>query len=245
MAVIKDHSYHILDPQIICANVVFEGEVTLKAPCFPLPNPTILPDRIFASFLPILLIRHPCRTVCSLKRALHPLGRPFPDETTTIQTSFKWQRMVYECYKVWFATPQGIEAAGGPLTAEQLPIVIDGDRLANDAEEQMEKLCRILKLDAAEIKYTWEARPPQNMGESIFLETLNNSTGVVKGKVGDSFLAQPPSNCSTQDGSDKIPILEEEVKKWEEEWDEKTALIMKGLVENAIGDYEFFSECSI
>ncbi|KAG7098368.1 hypothetical protein E1B28_000326 [Marasmius oreades] len=243
--VIKEHSYHLMDPQTIFTNIAVEGEakprapivdnlldlpeeergkaVTATPPPFPIPNPTILPDRLFASFLPIIIIRHPCRTISSLKRALQPLGGPFPDADTVIDTSFKWQRIMYECYKAWFATPEGIEAAGGSAVAEQLPIVVDGDRLVNDAEKQMAKLCGILGLDPAGIQYTWEAQPAQDMAQIMFIGTLSKSTGIIKGK----------------DGSDKTPVLEEEVKRWTEEWDEKTAEAMKGLVEKTINDYEF------
>ncbi|KAF9265977.1 hypothetical protein L218DRAFT_971834 [Marasmius fiardii PR-910] len=201
----------------------------ITAPSFPIPNPTFLPDRLFATFTPILTIRHPCRMISSFKRAIQVVGTAFPDDDSSVDTQFKWQRMVYDYYKAWFATPKGIEAAGGASIAEQLPIVVDGDKLVNDPQGQMETVCRILNLDPSGIQYTWEAQEPESPGHAMFVGTLSRSNGIIKGK----------------DGSDKIPVLEEEVKKWSEEWDEKTAKEMKILVEKTMDDYNYLLERSI
>ncbi|KAF9264097.1 hypothetical protein L218DRAFT_863773 [Marasmius fiardii PR-910] len=201
-----------------------EKAAAAKPPSFPIPNPTMFPDRLFASFIPILIIRHPCRSIPSLKRALQPLGAPFSDGDAVIDSTYAWQRMMYECYRAWFATPEGIEAAGSASAAEELPIVIDGDKLVGDPEGQMNKLCRILELDPAGVQYTWEARPAEDMGQALFIGTLSKSTG---------------------DGNDRVPVLEDQVKKWTEEWDEQTAQGMKGLVEKTIKDYELLLERSI
>ncbi|KAF9265974.1 hypothetical protein L218DRAFT_1019082 [Marasmius fiardii PR-910] len=218
-----------------------EAEVTelnrnTKTPSFPIPNPTFLPDRLVATFIPILTIRHPCRMISSLKRAIQSMGADFPDEECAVDAHFKWQRMMFDFYKAWFSTTEGIEAAGegtkavgGASTAEHLPIVIDGDKLINDPEAQMDKLCRILNLDSSKIHYTWEARESETPGAAIFVGTLNRSSGIIKGK----------------DGSDKVPVLDEEVKNWTEEWGERTAEEMKFLVERTMDDYDHLLERSI
>ncbi|KAG7086308.1 hypothetical protein E1B28_002273 [Marasmius oreades] len=203
-------------------------DVATATPSFPIPNPTFLPDRLFATFTPVLNIRHPCRMVPSLRRAVQAMEAVFPDEDTPIDTQFKWQRMVYDCYKAWLSTPEGIEAVGGASIAEHLPIVVDGDKLVNNAEGQMETLFRILNLDPSGVQYTWEAREPE-AAQAVFVGTLGRSTGVIKGK----------------DGSHKIPVLEEEVKKWTEEWDEKTAQDMKFWVDKAMEDYDYLLKRSI
>lgn len=200
-----------------------------KTPSFPIPNPTFLPDRLFGTFIPILTIRHPCRMISSLRRALQPMGAPFPDEDSSVDTQFKWLRMVYECYKAWFVTPEGIEAAGGASIAEHLPIIVDGDKLVNDPQGQMETLCRILNLDPSKIQYTWDVREPESKGQAMFVGTLSKSTGIIKGK----------------DGSDKIPVLEEEVKKWTDEWDQKSAEEMKYFVQQTMEDYNYLLERSV
>ncbi|KAG7087045.1 hypothetical protein E1B28_013024 [Marasmius oreades] len=201
---------------------------TTAAPSFPIPNPTFLPDRLFATFTPILNIRHPCHMISSLRRAAQSTGAGFPDEDTPIDTQFKWQRMVYDCYKAWLSTPEGIEAVGGASIAEHLPIIVDGDKLVNNPQGQMETLCRILNLDPSGVQYTWEAREPDAV-LTVFVGTLGKSTGVIKGK----------------DGSDRIPVLEEKVKKWTEEWDKKTAEDMRFLVEKTMEDYNYLLKHSI
>ncbi|KAF9259823.1 hypothetical protein L218DRAFT_974512 [Marasmius fiardii PR-910] len=200
-----------------------------KTPSFPIPNPTFLPDRLVATFIPILTIRHPSRMISSLKRAFQSMGADFPDEECAIDAHFKWQRMMYDFYKVWFSTTEGIEAAGGISIAEHLPIVVDGDRVVNDAKAQIETVCRILNLDPSGIQYTWEPREAMHKANAIFSRTLNESTGIIKGK----------------DGNDNIPLLEEEVERWSAEWNDKTAEGMKVWVEKTMEDYEYLLKRSI
>ncbi|KAG7086331.1 hypothetical protein E1B28_002294 [Marasmius oreades] len=244
--VVKEHSYHMMYPHVTLDGVKPEDRPiaplvdklldlpeadresrTATAPFFPIPNPTFLPDRLFATFTPILTIRHPCRMIFSLKRALKTLGVPFPDEDSSMDTQFKWQRMVYDCYKAWFSTPEGIEAVGGTSIAKLLPIVVDGDKLVNDAQGQMETLCRILGLDPFGIQYSWDVQ--ESVGYEAFGGTLSRSTGIIKGK----------------DGSDKTPVLEEEMEKWKEEWGKETAEGMRFLVDNAMEDYDYLLKRSI
>ncbi|KAG7086336.1 hypothetical protein E1B28_002298 [Marasmius oreades] len=243
--VVKEHSYHMMYPHVTLDGVepeerpiapfvdkqldLPEAERESRAavaPFFPIPNPTFLPDRLFATFTPILTIRHPCRMIPSLKRSLETIGARFPDEDSSMDTHYKWQRMVYDCYKAWFSTPEGIEAAGGASIAKHLPIVIDGDKLINDPQGQMETLCRILGLDPLRIQYSWKAR---QVVHDAFGETLSNSTGVIKGK----------------DGSDKTVVLEEEMRKWTEELGEETADGLIFLVNRTMEDYAYLFERSI
>ncbi|KAG7086333.1 hypothetical protein E1B28_002296 [Marasmius oreades] len=244
--VVKDHPYHMMYPHVTLDDIkpedrpiapivdklldLPEAERESRAvttPFFPIPNPTFLPDRLFATFTPILTIRHPCRMISSFKRALQAMGAPFPDEDSSMDTQFKWQRMVYDCYKAWFSTPEGIEAAGGASIAKHLPIVVDGDKLINNPQGQMETLCRILGLDPCGIQYSWKAR--KSMEHDAFGGTLGNSTGIIKGK----------------DGSDKTPVLEEEMRKWTEEWGKETADGLMFLVNRTMEDYEYLLKRSI
>ncbi|KAG7086329.1 hypothetical protein E1B28_002292 [Marasmius oreades] len=253
-AVIKEHTFHMMDAGTLYTNAgidTIKRENTLKlpltdklldlpeseretlpgSPSFPIPNPTILPDRLLATFMPVLIIRHPCHMVSSFRRVLTRVyGGSFPDEDSPIDTQYKWHRMIYNFYKAWFSTPEGIAAAGGPAVAEHLPIVIDGDKLVNDAQGQMETWCRILHIDASGVQYTWEAQPlPENHPKASFIGTISKSTGVLKSK----------------DGNDKVPVIEEEVQKWMEETDEKTAEGMKFWVEKTMEDYNYLLERSI
>ncbi|KAF9270665.1 hypothetical protein L218DRAFT_49741 [Marasmius fiardii PR-910] len=250
--VIKEHSFHMMGPPTLDLNPCIESkretrsgvltitdnlldlpeaerEKLIATPSFPIPNPLIVPDRLFATFTPVLNIRHPCHIISSLRRATQAVVREFPDDDAAIETQLKWQRMVFDCYKAWFSTSGGIEVAGDLSVAKQLPIILDGDKLANDPQGQMDKLCRILKLDPAGIQYAWEAQPIEDLRQAMYNTTIRNSTGVIKGK----------------EGSDRVPVLEEEVNKWREEWDEKSAQAMQFWVEKTMADYEYLLERSI
>ncbi|KAG7086264.1 hypothetical protein E1B28_002231 [Marasmius oreades] len=218
----------IVDKYLDIPEAERENQAT-AAPSFPIPNPTFLPDRLFATFTPVFIIRHPCRMVPSLRRAVQSIGAVYPNEDTVFDTQFKWQRMVYDCYKAWLSTPEGIEAVGGASFAEHLPVVVDGDRLVNNAQEQMESLCQIVGLDPSGIQYEWEAQESETPGQAVFVGTLHNSTGIIKSK----------------DRSGESPVLEEEVKKWTAEWDEKTAEVMRFWVEKAMEDYDYLLKRSI
>ncbi|KAG7086337.1 hypothetical protein E1B28_002299 [Marasmius oreades] len=244
--VVKEHPYHMMYPHITLDDItpedrpiapivdnlldLPEAERNVGAaatPLLPIPNPTFLPDRLFVTFTPILTIRHPCRLIPSLKRAMETIGAPFPNKDSPWDTQFKWQRMVYDCYKAWFSTPEGIEAAGGASIAKHLPIVVDGDKLVNDPQGQMETLCQILELDPFGIQYSWDVR--DSIGHDAFAGTLSKSTGIIKGK----------------DGSDRTPELDVEMKKWTNAWGEETANGIEILVNKMMEDYEYLFERSI
>ncbi|KAL0575949.1 hypothetical protein V5O48_006019 [Marasmius crinis-equi] len=243
IASMKEHSYAMMDSETINRHIDIERESRARpvildnfldvpepdrsvgqiefTPTLPIPNPTLIPDRLFVSFTPVIIIRHPVKTLPSLLRASGQLvGATVFDADFPMDSSFKWQRMVYDCYKAWFSSSGGCD--------ESLPIVIDADKLINNSEGQMEVLCKRVGLDPAGIKYTWETQAPDNQAQAIFGKTLFESTAVIQGEK----TANPP-------------VLEDEVKRWAKEWDEETAREMKRRVELNLPDYEYLLQRSI
>ncbi|KAL0068219.1 hypothetical protein AAF712_004604 [Marasmius tenuissimus] len=190
-------------------------------------NPTLIPDRFFFSFTPIMTIRHPAHAIPSAHRAflnsdLMDLSHPdFP-----VNTSYKWARLVFDAFKSY----GGVGKDGGRAANAALPTVVDGEKLVKDPQGQMKKVCDILGLDEGGIRYNWDKpnlRKDTKVG-GTFLKTLNESNGVV---------LDPKFN--------KPLDIETEEEKWMEEWDEDTAKVLRKMVEEAMEDYQYLLQYSV
>lgn len=195
----KEHSAHLFDAEFLCSglnipsfeapqpalldhrfDVVDSKEAEVK---LPIPNPTLLPDRILTSSLPVITIRHPVFTYPSYERAASDFAATVFDTTTdivlTMMTSYKWSRIMYDFYSSYY---EKIDPGG---KMKDWPIVVDGDRLVEDTKGQMKKFCDIAGLDESDIQYSWEAAglKPDEKPLSSFLKTIKESTGVIKGPV--------------------------------------------------------------
>ncbi|KAL0570271.1 hypothetical protein V5O48_011698, partial [Marasmius crinis-equi] len=233
-----DHPYHITSSSFINAHLNMPGHETRPTPTIvdnaldvtpagdtqvgndapselnelkAHPNPTLLPDRFLYSFTPIITIRHPARATPSYFRAYQVLGLDTSEPDFPIATSFKLERMLFDTFK----THAEKEKAGSV-------IVIDGDKLVRDPQGQMKKVCELLGLDKAQIRYSWD-KPTMGDGKKsagAFLTTVNGSNGVI-----------------SDPKYDKPVVIEEEVKGWAQEWDESTAKVLEELVRSAMPDY--------
>ncbi|KAF9264406.1 hypothetical protein L218DRAFT_1027970 [Marasmius fiardii PR-910] len=161
------------------------------------PNPTLLPDRFFFSFTPIITIRHPARVIASFLQAYNHYGddHSHPD-FVVYDESFRLERLMFDLLKRF----------------GRVPIVIDGDKLVADPQGQMKKVCERLGIDESQIQYTWD--PPGELehttaGEA-FLGNFNRSIGVVP----DPITAKPVE-------------MKEEVERWAKDWNEETARILE------------------
>ncbi|KAJ8093343.1 hypothetical protein PM082_020200 [Marasmius tenuissimus] len=243
MIVMKEHAYQTMFAKIVNAHldvpredlpipkmvdhfldVAEEKRSTSQAeaealPSLPIPNPTFIPDRLFVTLRPVFIIRHPAKAIASFSRASTGFGATIFDEDSMMETQYKWLRMVYDCYKALYES-QGLNGV--------VPVVIDGDKLVNDTENQMNKLCSILGIDPSKIRYTWDAvdKFDSKLAEK-FIGTIGRSTGVIRQK------------------DYRTPVLEEEAEKWAGEWDERTAEKMKYFAEKTMEDYQYLLEHSI
>ncbi|KAJ3736173.1 hypothetical protein DFJ43DRAFT_1053905 [Lentinula guzmanii] len=160
----------------------------------PIPNPTLLPDRIIASMSPVLIIRHPIFTFTSYMRAATVFGGTAFDSEFQLMATYRWQRIIYDFYREYYDKADS-------EWKKDWPIVVDGDKLVEDTKGQMQKFCALTCI-------CW------------------HDQGVTFAK--DSSLD-----------------VEEHMKKWTEEWDERVAQQLKKAVEASMEDYEYLLKYSI
>ncbi|KAK7060930.1 hypothetical protein VNI00_000663 [Paramarasmius palmivorus] len=212
----KDHAHHLLPPAIPFETLPPKPTVTdpkIDSPSSPdndTPNPSFLPTRFLLTLTPIFIIRHPAHIVASFLRAVSKTDMMAVDNPEfATATAFQPMIQLMDFYRA-----NGIE-----------PIVIDGGRLVNNTKRVISELCEKVGVDESIVKYEWEPRviPEKFVGTGMdsFAGTAWRSTGVQKER-----------------GTEKPVVIEEEVKKWEDEWDVETAKIMEKLVRESMADYE-------
>ncbi|KAF5339672.1 hypothetical protein D9757_014853 [Collybiopsis confluens] len=196
-------------------DVIGSEEIELQLPS-PLPNPTVLPDRLVATMTPVIIIRHPAYVFPSYIRAAASYGVGVHSPQFKIPGSLRWQRFIYDFYRAYYDKIDDEEKKGWP-------IVIDGDDLVEDTQGQMKKFCELVGLTESEIQYSWEAagRPTDQM-QNAFVGVLKESTGVIKGP-----------------DFSRDPDLDEQVKEWTEEWDEEIAGKLREAVLSSLEDYQY------
>ncbi|KAL0066056.1 hypothetical protein AAF712_006884 [Marasmius tenuissimus] len=184
----------------------------------PVPNPTFFPDRFALTLTPIFTIRHPALVLPSYLKALSAEASFVEKvfaEETATSTSFKNQIQVFDFYKA--------------LNNGAAPIVIDGERLVKNTQEVMGKVCERLGLDETNIKYEWESKNvkmPKTL--DAFTGKVLRSTGVIQDAMYDK------------------PIdIDEQKKKWEEEWGQEVANRMEELVRLSMKEYEYLLQYSL
>ncbi|KAK1235402.1 hypothetical protein PQX77_001371 [Marasmius sp. AFHP31] len=97
----------------------------------------------------------------------------------------------------------------------------------------MNKLCSLVGLDGSKIQYTWESKASyatvnEQMREEVYLKAVNESTGVIR----DEEKLKPPA-------------LDEEQKKWADEWGDEVARKLTVFVEEAMEDYNYLLRASL
>ncbi|KIY53988.1 hypothetical protein FISHEDRAFT_54789 [Fistulina hepatica ATCC 64428] len=200
---------------------VDDGDIDL-----PIPNPTLIPDRMFKTFVPIFAIRHPALMVPSCYRASNsPATLTLPE--WSIFYTYRWVKEVFDCYRAYYQA-KGIEG---------IPIVFDGSATINDTEKIMEQACARIGFDPAEISYSWKPTPnlplppeghPLRLVYEAFLGNIHSSTGVMKEK---KRLTEP--------------VIEEEYNKWKKEFGLKHANRIREIVEIAMADYNYLLQYAI
>ncbi|KAJ3740855.1 hypothetical protein DFH05DRAFT_1404964 [Lentinula detonsa] len=257
IAVIKEHTCFMLDSNIINGNVYCDREDKprpviidhrldiqryenkensvphhVQRTEFPLPNPTLLPDRIISTLQPVIIIRHPSYTFPSALRASSSYGANVFDPDFAIIASFRWQRVVFDFYREYCERGRKLSCGRG-----RWPVVVDGDKLINDTKGQMTKFCQVVGLEESDIRYSWDPHyVKRNAVWDAFTKIAEESTGVIKTSVRIGFLLV---------ALDSSLDVEEHMKKWTEEWDERVAQQLKKAVEASMEDYEYLLKYSI
>lgn len=159
-------------------------------------NPTVIPDPIFKSIVPVFVIRNPLFSMPSTYKLLLATTEMRPGgEDWRICTGVSVQHRLFNFF---------LERDGKP------PVVVDGDEVVWRTDELGQKLCKALGLEAGGLSDTWEAKSDgvhtQDALIAAALHDINASTGIQRGS------SRPSS-----------PNLEAEYAKWVEAFGEEAA----------------------
>jgi len=242
-AVIKEHTCFMLDSSTLNSNISCKREEKPRPVIvdhqldqidtgignnlrlverveFPAPNPTLLPDRLTVTLIPVLMIRHPAYTFPSALRASSSFGAKVFDPDFSIIATYRWQRIVFDFYRGYYDK----EYKDCPRR-RHWPIVVDGDSLVNDTKGQMTRFCELVGLESSKIQYSWDPHyVKRDAVWDAFTKVAEESSGVIKAST-----IKPPN-------------LAEEIEKWEKEWDAAIAQKLKEFVELAMDDYDYLSQ---
>ena len=111
------------------------------------------------------------------------------------------------------------------------PLVLDADDyLGPEKQDLMRELCqRIPGFDADAVIYSWPKATAEEM--AAWPEAARQSQQTISGSEG------------VMEGFDsRGRSLDDEVAKWTAKYGEEDACFLKGLVESAMGDYEYLRE---
>ncbi len=118
----KEHTVHMFDSKFLNMNINEPREefpppvmidrkldlAGLESPSdpethytFPIPNPTLLPDRFVAAISPVIIIRHPVYTYPSYVRASSTFGGSVHDSDFPIMGTYRWQKVIYDFYRAY------------------------------------------------------------------------------------------------------------------------------------------------
>ncbi|KIK64802.1 hypothetical protein GYMLUDRAFT_160707, partial [Collybiopsis luxurians FD-317 M1] len=207
------------EPEIVDRKFDAVGsEVEFDTLAFPLPNPTLFPDRLVAKLSPVIVIRNPMFVYPSWVRAVSTFGGTVDNTESVIVGKLRWQRIIYDFYRAYYDETD-------PERHKDWPIVIDGDKLVENPEGQMKKFCDLVGLTESGIQYSWESSDSSNRYSDRVLDAFFGTIKESKGVIRENPL--------------KVPSLEEQVKKWTAEWNVEVAQKMKEAVISALEDYEY------
>ncbi|KAK5120376.1 hypothetical protein LTR85_006315 [Meristemomyces frigidus] len=203
-------------------------------------NPTVFTEAFMDSLTPILLIRHPALVIPSWYRKQKPLLRQaVHDEDFRVCTTLAWSRMVFDYYRYQARQGHTNSTAAGDLhaTEDGLPgtlIVVDAEDITHNTKPTMEKLCSILHLDPQGVQYLWDPVPDEEIPDDpmrrAFFMDIMKSTGV----------QQQAKNTAGQQLS-----LETEMAKWQVEFGEEDAAMLRALVVAEMPNFEYLRQYKI
>lgn len=132
------------------------------------PNPTYIPDPIFAALRPMILIRHPVPHINSTYRSVIDIGMQIRtgDEDLDILVSHRYFRYLFDMFRA-----QGRQ-----------PVVVDSEDLLWRTGEVTERICEELGVDREGLRETWTPTPeeerPTHPILAPFTITIHASKGI-------------------------------------------------------------------
>jgi hypothetical protein len=143
------------------------------------PNPTVIPDDLFNTLLPIMVIRHPVIAIDSIVRTIagHITSSTLEQEYLNFPATIKPCRYLYDVF-----CSQG-----------RKPLVVDGDDVLWRTDEIAKAVCDYIGIDFSGVKETWtpyteQERPNGNAYFYQWTKTNWESEGIERPdqKVGAS-----------------------------------------------------------
>ena len=187
------------------------------APSATRTNPTCLPDSDLLAFRAVFQIRNPMLMVPSMVRAAKATPLPY-DIKFDPCLSLRYSRELFDWYQSQASTTSSLSSASASL-------VIDADDIMK-RPEVVEKMCRLVGLDADALQYSWGTEQEAHPVKSRFKSTINSSTGIVPGLDSGSM------------------ELETERVKWIEELGDDEGTLLYDAVVKAMPDYYYLkSKC--
>lgn len=194
-------------------------------------NDTILPDQYLRLWMPIFLIRHPALAFPSFYRVhLEREGGEDPyggkDRWLSIFMTLHWSRRLYDWYTTLYSNET--EHTSDPQETATWPIILDADDIISEPRI-VERLAGIIGMDVTQLKFSWAPATAEEIEKLSplarrMLSTLSASDGI-----------QEHNSAAHID-------IDEETKKWREEFGESKGQKLEEWVRAAMPDYEFLKD---
>ena len=180
-------------------------------------NPTVLPTPFLHGVTPVFLIRHPALVFESILRVSGPtMGAEITDDEFPVEASLRWLRVLYDLFA---------DRAGSGMR----PLLLNADEIIAHPTV-VQRLCEQLQLDAAGVRFEWDAVPTsviegQSSYQQHFFSTIQSSSGVRSDK--HSAAHGPKLDLDVVTGH------------WQDVYGESTAAALRSYVDAAMPDYEY------
>jgi hypothetical protein len=182
---------------------------------------TVLPDALLLQLRPTFLIRHPALAFPSLTRASGDVLEA--QDAQFFANTYHWSRTLYE----WYCSNLTDELKRTEDVDLKYPIILDADDVMEP--RLVRKYAGAIGLDTSVLQFEWDP---------ISKEELDKATPMVK-RLKDTLLA---SNGVVKTKSSEGIVIEDEKKKWEQEFGKSISDRLAVLVDAAMEDYLWLKE---
>ena len=192
IAFVKDHVLCTLKQEILIDNISDSCKKPASPPRGQLRNPTWIPDDLYASISPLILIRHPARMIPSFYRTQVDVFKlQTTDEDFAIYATLRWVRIIFDSYRELYSENDDLADPYSDCNTNRTkgkkiwPLVVDAEDVVYSTQAIVLKLCDIWNIDSSGVQYSWRAVPREERPEDKifcgFFDTLLSSTGVIRG----------------------------------------------------------------
>ena len=160
--------------------------------CSKMSNPTWIPDDVYTSLSPLILIRHPARMIPSFYRTQTNVFKlHITDQDFAMWASLRWLRLIFDSYRGLYSDSDELvhphsscSTINGTKKQPIWPLVVDAEDVVYSTQAIASKLCDIWNIDSSGVQYSWKAIPSEERPEDkimcTFFDTLLSSTRVIR-----------------------------------------------------------------